>query len=346
MFIAPEHQDGYRAIFGALDFEDAFWGGVLLGPTGETLHTWSLNTDHLPTATAGDEFRNLYGMHLYPDGSVIFTQQERGGGIVKVDACGNIQWNLTGDYHHTISPTEDGHFWTFRGRQEAFDHEFAKVSAATGDTSRVIHMKDVRAKHPFLHIFNLQVDTFVRDVSDKDISHGNDIDPLPSALVEKFPQFEAGDLLISYRTHNLVFVLDPDTLDIKWWRIGPWDRQHDPDWESDGTIAVFSNNYAAQRRFSDIVAIDPATFTARTVLDGERLGFYSRVNGDHELTEFGTRMVASTTQGWAFEADGNNDIVFSFVNNYARERRKSLNVSQAQRLPRNYFSANFWEQCQ
>jgi hypothetical protein len=340
VYVSPEHHTGYRVVFGALDFNGVFWGGVLLSPEGKSLHTWKLSTEHLSTNTANDELRNLYGVHLFPDGSVIFTQQERGGGIVKVDACGSIRWNLEGDYHHTISPTDGGDFWTFGGKQEDYDHKFVRVSQQTGEIKSVIDMADVRKSNPYLHIFNLQVDR-----SASDISHGNDIEPLPLSVADKFPQFNAGDLLVSYRTQNLVFVLDPDTLKIKWWRIGPWGRQHDADWEPDGKITVFGNNEGTDRNFSDIVAIDPATFDAEVLVDGEKYSFYSAFNGDHQRTEFDTRVVTSTTQGWAFEIDSYGKVVFSFVNAYDSKSNTSLNVSEVERLPDDYFKTEFWKQC-
>jgi arylsulfotransferase ASST len=53
--------------------------------------------------------------------------------------------------------------------------------------------------------------------------------------------FEAGDLLISLRTIDLVAVVDPDDYRVKWWSNGPWIGQHDPDFASDGTISVYNN---------------------------------------------------------------------------------------------------------
>ncbi len=340
LYLAPADHSGYRVIFGALDFEDALWGGLLLGPAGEALHTWQLSTNHLPGNLYRDEMKDLYGVHLSSDGSVIFSQQESGGGIVKVDACGHILWNLEGHFHHTISPTDHSTFWTFAGAQEDFDHILVEVDSQTGAIIRRIDMADVRRANPLLYIFNLQKNDDVAD-----ISHGNDIEPLPVSLAGDFPMFSPGSLLLSYRTQNLVFVLNPQTLEVEWWRIGPWDKQHDPDWEPGGLVTVFSNNEKAKRPFSDIVAIDPVSFATRLLLDGSAYDFYSSINGDHQLTPYGTRMVTSSTQGWAFEVNPEGEVVFSFLNIYASETSKALYLSEAMRLAPNYFDEEFWKSC-
>lgn len=342
VYIAPGHREGYRVLFGAFDFEDAFWGGILLGPNGEMLHTWKLSSE----AIGGfpDENKNMYGIHLTPDGSVIFSQQENARAIIKVDACSNISWYIPGFFHHTITATEDGKsFWTFVGQQIDFDHVLARYSVDGGQPELKINMADVRARNPYTHIFHLQRE---EDPQNKDISHGNDIDPLGEEMAKHFPQFEVGDLLISFRTQNLLFVLDPDTLKIKWWRVGAWDRQHDPDWEPNGTISVFSNNQIADRKYSDIVGIDPKTLQSRLIVDGEKLNLFSDINGDQSLTAFGTRIITSTTQGWTFEIDDDGEVVFSFVNTYEGAKHSSLNISEAQRLPEGYFTKEFWKQCE
>jgi len=342
MYLDADHAQGYRGVFGALDLRGSFWGGILFGPGGDPIHTWRLSTDSLDAEKDNEFLRNLYGLHVFPDGSVIFTQQERGGGIVKVDACSNVLWGIEGIFHHTITPTESGHFWTFQGMQEDLDHRLEKRSVATGELVAAIDMADVRKANPLIQIFDLE-----NDLEAPDQSHGNDIDVLSKAYAAAFPQFQAGDLLLSYRTHNLIFVLDPETLEIKWWRVGSWGRQHDPDWEADGRISVFSNNNRnySEREYSDIVVIDPNSYEIEVAVDGEKFEFYSFANGMHELTPYGTRLIASSTQGWVFEVDQNNEIVFSFLNFADADKRKALHISDARRYDETYFESPFWETC-
>ena len=152
----------------------------MLGPDGEIIHTWGLSTAHLPTNNAKEQLKNLYGVHVFPDGSVIFNMQEDGGGIVKVDACSNVVWNLEGEYHHVISPDEHGYFWSFVGGTKTYDQDMVKVSIDSGEIVQRIDMAAVRDANPELHIWNLQNVVFrnVKHLKKKgNMTHGNDIEP-------------------------------------------------------------------------------------------------------------------------------------------------------------------------
>jgi len=341
-FVDDAHRAGYRVIIGAFDLADGtFWGGVMVDGEGEVLHTWSFSTEYIEGAVQ-DRLKNLYGVHVFPDGSVIFNMGKDSGGIVKVDACSNVVWTLRGDYHHAVSPDEHGNFWTFVGLSEYFNQDMELVSIATGKKIRRIKMEDVRAANPDLHIWNLGG---LGNRYAKHATHGNDIDPLPAAVADQYPGLEAGDLVISYAATNLIFILDPDSLKVKWWRIGTGDFQHDPDWEPGGKITLYSNNNRSEKTVSDIVTLDYATKDDQIILRGEAYDFYSNANGRHQLTPYGTRMVTSSKQGWVFEVDADGKIVSSFVNNINSEKALALHLSEAWRFDENYFTDKFWLDC-
>jgi hypothetical protein len=45
----------------------------------------------------------------------------------------------------------------------------------------------------------------------------------------------------SFRNINLIIVFDPDSGVVKWSQTGPWLRQHDPDFLSDGRLLIYDN---------------------------------------------------------------------------------------------------------
>jgi hypothetical protein len=283
----------------------------------------------------------LYGVAVWPDGSVIFNMQSGGRGIVKVDACSRILWSREGKFHHAISPTDDMRsFWTFGGDEQRFNPRLLELDAGTGNILRAIKMADVAAQNPRAQIFLLQPKP-----GGKDLTHPNDIEPLPAAYAAAFPMAKAGDLLISYRSTNLVYILDPDSLAIKWWRVGPWARQHDPDWEPDGRITVFNNNEVPGETYSNIVSIDPKTFQSEVILDGRNYDFRSEIVGRHQLTPRGTMLITSGMQGRVFEVDAKGKVIFEFVNSYDWKAGKTLKLSEATYLDEDFFEPSAFAGC-
>ena len=307
--ITNEAPPGYRVLFGAMDTAETFWGALLIDPDGKLAHTWSLSTDELAGSAEPAYRKTLYGVAVLPDGSIIFQMQPVGGGIVRVDYCSRPIWTIDGAFHHTVSLTDRGTFWTFEGEQTDPDHVLAEYRVDTGALVRRIDMADVRRANPTNHVFDL-----LRDQDALDPVHGNDIEPLPLQLRAQFPAFDPGDLLVSFKATNLVFVLDPDTLEVKWWRVGAWDTQHDPDWGADGRISVFSNNEHSVDNHSNIVAIDPTTYETGYVVKGSQYDFYSAYNGTAQITDAGSILIASSTQGRIFEVSPDGEVVFDFVN--------------------------------
>lgn len=334
-----------------MDFEESLWGAVLISPEGEAIHTWHLSTEHLP-GSLPDHAKVLYGTHIGSDGSIIFSMQEYAGGLVKVDVCSNEIWNTPGSYHHTVTSDDDGAFWSFTGRQDTLDQDMVMMSEKTGEILKTIEMSEVQKRNGDVHLWHLRdplrKKKFKSISSRGHMTHGNDIEPLTEEFAASFKQFEVGDLLISYASINLVFILDPDTLEVKWWRVGITDYPHDPDWEVDGRITIFNNQTRDMihgEKFSEIVSINPRDYKSKVIYSGEKNHFRSAYNGRHQLTEHGTRMITSSLQGWAFEVDESGKTVFSFINTYNKKDKNSLFLSNALHFPVDYFEGKPWEKC-
>ena len=182
LFISDSAPEKYRILVGAFDFETAFWGAILLSPTGEILHRWAMNGDRLEMSETDDIAKNLYGISFFPDGSAAFTLQEPSGGLIKVDYCSQVAWTKPGLFHHVAQITEDKTaFWTY-GRGGGVLHPLLMlIDAQTGETLREIDMVDVEKANPEIHIFDM------RRVGTEDTNHAthpNHIEALPSYRFE------------------------------------------------------------------------------------------------------------------------------------------------------------------
>ena len=332
--VSPLAPRGYRLIVGSFGLQDGFDAAVLIDATGAIRHWWRLIEDE--AAAIGSE-RNKFphGFVVLPDGSVIFAL-DSGNSMRRVDVCSRPVWTRVGGFHHAITIADDGTIWTMR------DNWLSNVDPETGKTLRELHLGTVMNANPDKDIFTLrQADRFGEGEWVGDFWHPNDVDPLPADLAHLYPDFSAGDLLVSLRAINLVFVVSPETAEIKWWRIGSWRRQHDPDWGRDGRILVYDNQM--HRGVSRIVSIDPATYDLQTIVDGADYDFYSTIRGKVQRHSGDALLVTSPQQGRVFELNGDGDIVFEFESSFSDEA--NFTVSEAIFLPEDYFRFDTFPEC-
>jgi hypothetical protein len=314
-------------IVGAFEFKEGLHGALLLDRKGRVLHRWLIP----PAAGRDGIFREDYrlsphGFALARDGTAIvaFDNGER---LIRIDPCGREMWRKKGGYHHVVAtdPERPSDVWTWHVETAV------RLDRHDGRELEAVRMPLVEAANPELDLLRIRErDRFEVSTTLADPIHYNDIDPLPAALADRFPQFSPGDLLISARSLNLIFVVDRKTRRVKWHASGYWRRQHDPDWGRDGRIYVFNNNL--NRGLSSIVAIDPQTRRAETVIDGARYDFYTNIRGKQQWGEDGRVVLASSQQGRALEIDERGEISFEFLNYYDARTGASLVLFDAFRI--------------
>lgn len=271
LFLSPDRKDRLTFIYGVFDFDDGLHGAILIDEKGRVSHRWKLaeNPDNLVSKPNNRLYP--HGVQVDPDGAVTFIF-DFGTSINKVDACGKYVWSNPNnrDYNHSLARDADGSLWVPAGPPSWFD----RVDPDTGNAIQSISMGDLIAANPDLGIFSARSEHYAQGRKWLgDPFHVNDIEPLLPEMAAAFPMFDAGDLLVSFRALNLIFVFDPDTLAVKWWRQGVTQQQHDPDWMADGTIMVFDNRW--DNPPSKLIKIDPATNNVTTVLDGAAYDFFT-----------------------------------------------------------------------
>jgi Arylsulfotransferase (ASST) len=316
---------GWRVLVGGFkidgSLEDA---AVLLSPDLEVVHHWLLAEEGPTNANPGPPTDNLtHGFIMLRDGSVVFNLYGEKA-LRRKDRCGQTIWTKTGgNYHHSVASDETGTtVWTLREDRTGDPAESSKlvrVAVADGKIEKEISISEIVAANPSIDILELRRRHEEAPTTNdpghpgewlKDPFHLNDVEPLPRSLADKFPMFSPGDLLVSARETNLVFVVDPNTLAIKWWIIGASIRQHDPDWLASGRISVFNNRMT--RSYSEIIEIDPATRLKTVAVDGRGLDFYSRGAGNHQALPGGGWLIARGWQGTATEMSADGNIALEF----------------------------------
>ena len=338
---------GWRAVIGAFqingDIENAV---LLLSPELKIVKHWILDEVSVNGRKPRPKYRKfVHGVEILRDGSLIFTF-DGGISLQRFDACGQRRWMTLGEFHHAVTLDEDAEtVWTFSDARTV-----AQVNTDDGAILRRIAMDEIIASNPMIDILEIRrqhsndLGLNSRDTAGgwlSDPYHLNDVEPLPAGISNRFSRFDAGDLLISARSLNLIFVLDPQTLEVKWWRIGAVQRQHDPDWLDSGDILVLNNRMS--RDFSEIVAINTDTFSRTVVLDGRKYGFYTRIRGKQQLLEDGGLVITSPQQGRAFEVDDDGEVVFEIVNLKPGSSDTNYVISELKWLPIDYLDPETWQ---
>jgi len=157
--------------------------------------------------------------------------------------------------------------------------------------------------------------------------HLNDIRVLSEKMAHKFPGFEPGDLLLSFRSLNGVGVLDPDTNLFKWFYIGAVQYQHSPRFYGDNQILIFDNLGGSEKNNpSRVVAIDVSSGNAHTVFPRKDIkipsqSFFSEMAGHIDVHADQKRMLVSWThQGLVWEIDiESGEVLWEYINTHPVE---------------------------
>ncbi len=187
------------------------------------------------------------------------TATSAGNSLVNVNSCGGFDWSVDSRYtfHHYLNNDGDHRrpaFWVL----DATD--LVNIDRASGRIRERISLGEIVNANPDLPIFESRLkgtrperweygearfEPLGRTHSevenaDADPFHTNDVDEY---LGPEDGLFEVGDLLLSFRSLNLLVVVRPATRRIVWYAYGMTSRQHDPDFVSSDSIVVYDNNF-------------------------------------------------------------------------------------------------------
>lgn len=319
----------------------------LVDRQGNPVHSWRIDREALfPDAInrRGDpSHKNVHGSHLLPNGDLLLNVGYVG--TARIDACGEVKWRLSKGTHHSIERAVDGSFWipgvSKRPRLTTEHHPNGVPGLKNPVWIDQIHR--VSGEGTILHTIDLLDLLYANDLerylakygasTETDITHLNDVEPLSPSMAKTYPRFETGDLLISVRDLHLVFVVDPETENIKWHASEFFIKQHDADFIGDGWIGVFDNNQDFTGRGnltggSRIVAVQPHTDSVEVRFPTEKSEpFYTGTMGKWQQLANGNMLLAETKAGRAVEVTPDGRTAWELV-------RTPYNNSKVPRVPK------------
>lgn len=314
----------------------------LVDRSGEVVHRWTVRPEEIfpdTTDSPGGELAGIgiNGQHLFPNGDVLVNV--RYVGAVRLDACGRVKWRNTAySFHHSVQRADDGTFWvpgverSLPARSEAYPEGYPGLEgplhrslivrlAGDGTVVETINVLDVLyenglQRHIPRSMLGWEDEGFIGWA---DLVHLNDVDPLPDSLAGDYPLFDAGDLAVSLRNPNLVFVLDPESGEVEWHTSHPFVDQHDPDFVGDGWIGIFDNARDGTERGtmlggSRIVLRQPHTDSTRVIFPtAESDTFYTSVQGEWQMLGNGNLLLTESQAGRVLEVAPDGRTVWEWI---------------------------------
>jgi hypothetical protein len=343
-------EPGYRAVLGYAH-ENRGYAVWLFDQHGSSLHAWPIDVDGVfakridDSSKSRDDDVEPHGLIVLRDGSIVLSF-DRGEVLTRLDSCGRVIWTKSAAYHHMMDLTDDGNILVWRGQSTPYgDHQFIDlIDPSDGGAIRTISLEEILAVSAETHVINFSMppryefrNFETTPPRGHDHFHPNDVEILSADMADAFPDFVAGDLLLSFKTRDVVAVIDGESAEIKWSQNGPWHQQHDPDFQPDGTITVFNNNPHPKLRRSSIVAVDPHTRRAWRKFTEEGLVFSSGWGGVHQALPNGTWQLVIPVEGRLIEVETGGSVVWEF-NNVMTEKLNAY-ILNGTWLPPEYFTS-------
>jgi hypothetical protein len=328
---------------------------------GEVVHQWNIDwyeiwpdASHIPEhlVPKGKPGTHIHGSKLMDNGDIVFNFENLG--LVRLDACGNTVFKTPYPTHHSINIGNNGDFWLpgqIYQRQALPDYPYyqapfkddtvvkiAKDGKVLSSVSIMKILKD-NGYEGLMYLSTLKS----RELSvTGDVYHLNDVEIFPDHIKEGV--FKHGDVMVSLRNINTVFVYDPKTLKIRYLSTGKFVRQHDPDFIDGNTFSVYDNNHigpAKHGQSSKIVIVSALDDSVTSYLsESDQLPFFSNIMGKHQWLDNGNLLILESMNGRVLEVSPQKQLVWSYNNLIAQTGKVSI-MEGSERLAPSFDDAFF-----
>jgi hypothetical protein len=241
---------------------------ILVDMNGEVVHRWSIpysrvwsHPPHL-LVPVHDSLVCIFGCHLFSNGDLLavfhgLESASNGYGLVKIDKDSNVLWAYPARTHHDVDVGEDGTVYAVMHKElnkapKGLEFiplpclaDYLVLLSSDGKVLREpISILEAFRDSPYALLLSPHDKVKRHGVlpgAEADVLHTNHVRELSTRMASKFPNFRAGQVLISLREIDTIAMLDPRTATITWATQGPWRRQHDPEFLDNGHLLLFDN---------------------------------------------------------------------------------------------------------
>ena len=183
-------------------------------------------------------------------------------------------------------------------------------------------------------------DEALRDLRMKqDVLHTNSVNVLSKAMASHFPEFKAGQVLLSIRSLHALAVLDPSTGSAVWATRGPWNFQHDAQFLDNGRLSLFDN--IGSPRGSRVLEYDPRNKSFPWFYPGiDNSPFFTSERGMAQRLPNGNTLIVVSEGKEMIEVNQSKEVVWtclahSFITTARRYGPDRLSFLKAGQRPRN-----------
>lgn len=348
---------------------------VLVDMRGEVVHEWNAPASkvwprlpYLAQGGAGDALVAFFGCHLYPNGDLLVVYHGldpgvSGYGLARLDKDSNVRWKYDGKVHHDIDVGADGTIYAITHDVIAVPSPTRRAPAAPRlvdylvllspegeEVRKPIPLYDAFARSPYAALLASSggpgntgdaagaPGAPATDSQRVDLMHTNHVHVLTPALAKKFPQFRAGQVLLSVRNLDAVAVLDLEKRAVVWAACGPWRAQHDAQFLDTGRLLLFDNLGSPDG--SRVLEYDPQTQALPWSYAGEgSTVFVTNERGMAQRLPNGNTLVVDSEGGEIREVTRGKEVVWSasapgFVTTARRYGRDQVQFLEGRRYAR------------
>lgn len=270
---------------------------------------------------------HIHGAEILANGDLVFNFEHLG--LVRMNACGGVEWQLPFRTHHSVFVAEDQTLWvSAQINHLEYDEQLPlylpnyiePVILQVSPEGEILQQKSV---------FDLLIDNDLegalysqasdnwKPVSRGDTLHLNDVEVFPESMEPGF--FKPGDIMISLRNINTVLVFDLNWK-LKYQLANAFVRQHDPDFISGDEISIFDNHNTAPEDpevpvHSRILINKAPGVGVEVAFEGnEETPFFTNIMGKHQWLENGNLLISESRFGRALEVDPTGKTIWEFYN--------------------------------